>query len=314
MQAWRFTGTHEPLVLAEVDPPTDQPGRVIVDVRAAGLCHSDVGILEDEKWLANIPVRPVTPGHEIAGVITSVGDGVEGYAVGDRVAVWPMHEFNGYQVDGGFAEQASVAQESLIPIPDGVSFAHAAAATDSGMTSHQAVMGAAGVTAGTKVAIIGLGGLGQVGARVAVLNGAELYVAEINEAVWPMAEEIGAQRVVRSITELEDVGLEAVVDFAGFGDTTADAIEAIAPGGKVILVGMGRLETTVNTWPLILKAVTLQGSVGGTKEDITSVMEWMAKGELDPLLTKIGFDEIADGIDRLAKGEVRGRLVSISEG
>lgn len=314
MQAWRFTGTHEPLVLDDIEPPVDQPGRVILDVRAAGLCHSDVGILEDEKWLANIPHRPVTPGHEIAGVITSVGEEVDGYQVGDRVAVWPMHEFNGYQVDGGFAEQASVAQESLIPVPDGVSLAQAAAATDSGMTSHQAVMGAAGVTEGSKVAIIGLGGLGQVGARVAVLNGAEVHVAEINEDIWPLAEEIGAQRVVRSITELEEVGLEAIVDFAGFGDTTSDAIETIGPGGKVVLVGMGRLETTVNTWPLILKAVTLQGSVGGTKEDITAVMDWMARGELDPILTSIRFDEIADGIDRLAKGQVRGRLVAITDG
>jgi alcohol dehydrogenase, propanol-preferring len=313
MQAWRFTGTHEPLVLDDIPAPTEQPGRVIIDVRAAGLCHSDVGILEDEKWLANIPERPVTPGHEIAGVITNVGEGVEGYAVGDRVAVWPMHEFNGYMVDGGFAEQASVAQESLVRIPDGVSFAQAAAATDSGMTSHQAVMGAASVSAGTKLGIIGLGGLGQVGARVAVLNGAELYVAEINEDVWPMAEDIGAARVVRSIRELEDVELEAIVDFAGFGETTADAVEVVSPGGTVVLVGMGRLETTINTWPLILKAVTLKGSVGGTKEDITSVLDWMAQGELDPLLSPIRFDEIADGIDRLAEGKVKGRLVALSE-
>ena len=70
MKSWRFYTTHQPLVLEEVPEPELQPGKVLIDVKAGGLCHSDVGLLEDEKWLASVPVRPMTPGHEIAGVIT----------------------------------------------------------------------------------------------------------------------------------------------------------------------------------------------------------------------------------------------------
>ncbi len=310
MKAWRFTHTNDPLVLTEVPAPVAAPGRVIIDVKAAGLCHSDVGIFEDEKWLA-IMTPPVTPGHEVAGVITSVGEGVTDYAVGDRVAVWPMVDFTGYQVDGGFGEQASVATEALVRIPDGVTYAQAAAATDSGMTSHNAIFGTGGVTEGTKLGIIGLGGLGQVGARVAVLRGAEVYVAEIDESVWPLAEKIGATRVVKDIKELADENLDVIVDFAGFGGTTADSVEVIGQGGTVVVVGMGRLEATINTYPLIMKGAKVVGSVGGSAQDIADVMEWMAKGELDPVLTPITFEEIREGLEKLERGEVVGRLVAI---
>jgi propanol-preferring alcohol dehydrogenase len=310
MRAWRFTNTHEPLRLCQIPAPEAAPGRVIVDVKAAGLCHSDVGILEDEKWLDIMPVRPVTPGHEVAGVVVSIGEGVTKFAVGDRVAVWPFREYTGYMVDGGFAERISVVEDALLPIPDGVSFEFAAAATDSGMTSHQAIMGVGGVKAGTKVAVIGIGGLGQVGARVAVLNGAEVYAAEVNEEAWPLAESLGVKRVVTDIRELADVGLEVIVDFAGFGDTTAGAIEAISMDGKVVQVGMGRLESTINTYPLIMKRVQLLGSAGGTDHDIAEVMRWMAKGDLTPNIVSVDFDKIDEGLQMLHDGKVRGRLVA----
>lgn len=311
MKAWHFTGTHQPLVKAEVPEPSPGPGQVKIDVKAAGLCHSDVGILEDEKWLALIPSLPITPGHEVAGVVEEVGEGVTDYAVGDRVAVWPMRVSVGYGVHGGFGEKVVAETEGLVRIPDNVSFAMAATSTDAGMTSHGAVMTRGGLQRGEKIGIIGLGGLGQIGARVAVLNGAELYVAEVNEAVWPLAEEIGAKRVVKDITELKDAGLDLVVDFAGFGTTTAGALETVRPGGRVVLVGMGRLEATINTYPLILGALDLKGNVGGTDGDIRAVLDWMSKGEIHPVIEEISWDEIGDGIDRLARGEVRGRLVCI---
>jgi len=313
MKSWRFYNTHEPLRYEEVPEPELQPGKVLIDVKAGGLCHSDVGLLEDEKWLASVPVRPMTPGHEIAGVITAVADDVTEFAVGDRVAICPMIEFHGYAVDGGYGPKVIASPAALVPIPDGVSYAQASAATDAGMTSHGAVMGTGQVKAGMKVGIIGVGGLGQIGARVAHLNGAEVYVAEINESLWDFAKELGAVKVSKAIGEFKDDQLDVIVDFAGF-DTTRQAMEAVKFGGTVVQVGMGKLEASFDIYNLILNKVTLKGSMGGTKEDIAAVMDWMAKGELNPSITTITPEEIAEGLERLHRGEVKGRLAAVYGG
>jgi propanol-preferring alcohol dehydrogenase len=312
MRAWQFTNTHEPLVLADVPVPVAGPGQVVLDVVSAGLCHSDVGVLEDEGWLPFLPRRPVTMGHEVAGVVAEVGEGVTEWSVGDRVGVCPMTRAGapGYGYDGGFADKIVVDQITLVPIPDDVPFALGAAGTDAGMTSHHAVMVKGRVAAGTRLGIIGLGGLGQIGARVGVLAGAEVYVAEIDEEVWDLADELGVTGVARSIRDFEHRQLDVIVDFAGFGTTTAEAIEAVRFGGRVVQVGMGKLEATISTRDLIIKECELVGSRGGTKDDVAGVYELFATGQLAPHYTEIGFDDIPDGLDRLARGEVKGRLVA----
>lgn len=309
MRAWHFVGTHKDFERVDIAEPTAGPGKVVVDVKAAGLCHSDVGILEDEKWLENMKELPVVPGHETAGVISEVGEGVTEWKVGDRVAVWPMAEFMGYMVDGAWEDRAEVSTEALVAIPDEVSYAQAAAATDAGMTSVGA-LSTAGVEAGMKVGIIGFGGLGQIGARVAKLRGADVYVAEINESVWARAREAGATEVAASITEFADAGLDVVIDYAGFGVTTADALKAVKAGGRVVQVGMGKLEATIDTYSLILGKKQLHGSVGGSKEDIVETMRHLASGDLQPAITEIDFEEIASGVQQLADGTVVGRLVA----
>jgi alcohol dehydrogenase, propanol-preferring len=312
MKAWQFTNTHEPLVLAEVTEPTPGPGEVLIDVKAAGLCHSDVGLLEDEGWLQTLAKRPITIGHEIAGVITGLGAGVTGWKSGDRVGICPTTEASapGYVRDGGFASKAVTPAVSLVRLPDTVSFVLGAAGTDAGMTSHHAVIANGQVKGGTTVGIIGFGGLGQIGSRVAVLAGAEVYVAEVNERVWQNALDAGVKGVKKSIKEFEGVTFDVIVDFAGFGTTTAEAIDVVGMGGRVVQVGMGRLEATISTASLILRKVTLIGSQGGTKEDIEGVYRYFATGKLTPTITEITFDQIPEGITRLKHGEVVGRLVA----
>lgn len=312
MRAWQFTNTHEPLVLADVPVPVAGPGQVVLDVVSAGLCHSDVGVLEDEGWLPALPRRPVTMGHEVAGVVVEVGEGVTGWSVGARVGVCPMTRAGapGYGYDGGFADKILVDQITLVAIPDNVPFALGAAGTDAGMTSHHAVMTKGRVVAGTRLGIIGLGGLGQIGARVGVLAGAEVYAAELNEEVWDLADELGVTGIARSIRDFADKRLDVIVDFAGFGTTTAEAIETVRFAGRVVQVGMGKLEATISTRDLILKECELVGSRGGTSDDIAGVYELFASGQLAPHYTEIGFDDIPDGLDRLARGLVKGRLVA----
>ncbi|MCX6020743.1 MAG: zinc-binding dehydrogenase [Chloroflexi bacterium] len=316
MKAWQFTNTHEPLVLAEVEEPTPGPGEVLIDIKAAGLCHSDVGLLEDEGWLQTLAKRPITIGHEVAGVITGLGSGVTGWKIGDRVGICPTTEAGapGYVRDGGFSYKTVTPAVSLVHIPDNVSFIQGAAGTDAGMTSHHAVIANGAVTAGTTVGIIGFGGLGQIGSRVAVLAGANVYVAEVNEQVWQNALDAGVKGVKKSIKEFEGVTFDVIIDFAGFGVTTAEAIDVVGVGGRVVQVGMGRLEATISTASLILRKVTLIGSQGGTKADVEGVYRYFATGKLTPHVTEITFDQIPEGIAQLKRGEVIGRLVAkISE-
>ncbi len=310
IKAWLFNGAGNPLVLSDVPDPVAGPGEIVVDIKATGLCHSDVSALDDPNWAPNFPNLPVVLGHEAAGVVSAVGEGVTHLKVGDRVGVPSGPPDNlGYYRNGAYAEKVSATASSAVKIPDGVDFVTAASGTDAGNVSHHAVVTRGQVKPGEKVGIIGIGGLGQVGARIAVVKGCEVYAAELKEDVWPMAEEIGVKRTVKDIRELADVGLTTIVDFAGFGDTTLGAIEAVAPGGKVIQVGMGKVVFEFNSIPLIIKQVDLMGSMGGGPEDIAGVYEMFAAGSLTPKLTTWEFENIPAGLDLLRKGEVQGRIV-----
>ncbi len=315
MRGWEFTNTHEPLRLVEKPDPVATPGRVVIDVKAAGLCHSDVGALNDKGWLEIIQYTPIIMGHEIAGIISEIGEGVTDYQVGDRVGVCPVPKDGtlgpGYGFDGGYANKVSVAAEDLISIPEQVTFQQAAAGTDAGMTSYHAMFVRGGAKAGMKVGVIGVGGLGQMAARAAVVKGCEVYAVDTNPAARELAKNFGCKEAFANVSDLAAVAPELIVDYAGFGTTTADAVEAVAPGGRVVLVGMGRLESTINTRTLILKHVDLCGSVGGDSNDIAAVYELMASGDLDPFMTEITFDEIAEGLKRLERHEVKGRLVAV---
>ncbi|GAA3886034.1 alcohol dehydrogenase AdhP [Leifsonia kafniensis] len=310
MKAWHFSKTGEPLELVDIAAPTPGPGEVAIRVRAAGLCHSVIGLMDDEVWM-KIANLPIVPGDEIAGEVTSLGEGVTAFHVGQRVVVWPRNELFGYLRNGGFAEHVIANEGSVIPIPDGMSFEIAAAISDSGQTSHNAVVSTGMVKAGEKVGVIGVGGLGLTGAKLVKLLGAELFVAEINEEAWQLATDAGASRVVRSILELKDEELDVIIDFAGMGVTTAEAIEAVKSEGRVVLVGMGRSEATINTHTMIMKQLKLLSVLGGVPADITAMLGYVDRGELSPQVELITFDEIPAGLDRLRNGDVRGRLVAV---
>jgi propanol-preferring alcohol dehydrogenase len=198
----------------------------------------------------------------------------------------------------------------LVHMPDGLSFEHAALGTDAGMTSYHAMVTQGAVQAGMKVGVIGLGGLGQIGARVAVVRGAEVHVAERNEAAWPMATEIGCVSVVRDASEWAGAGFDLVVDYAGFDVTTRAAAKAVRRNGRVVLVGMGALEFTLDTMDIIRSQVQLFGSNGGTLSDVAEVYEMLAAGEVNPVVNVIGFDDIPAALDDLRHHRLTGRIVA----
>ena len=317
MKAWQFTGTNRPLELNEVPEPHAGPGQVVVDVRAAGVCHSDVTALDDAGWMPLFPHLPRTMGHENAGVITEVGEGMEQWQVGDRVGLAPVMSDGdaiGYgKWDGGFGPRLLATSDNLVRLPDEVSFELGAMATDAGLTSYHAIMAVGGAKAGMKVGVIGLGGLGYIGARVAVLAGAEVYGAEVNPDTQKLADEIGLKGVADSIEAFKDKDLDLIVDYAGFGTTTSAAIETLAEFGTLVQVGMGRLESTINTYPLIIKQLSIKGSKSGTREDLEGIYELMKSGQLKPPMNLITQAEIPGAIDKLRAGGVVGRFVAMYE-
>lgn len=312
MRAWQFECAGTPLVLREQPEPRPAAGEVLIEIKAAGLCHTDVGILHEPKWTERIGPLPLTLGHEVAGVIVEVGAGVEGYTVGDRVGVFAAGRTRpGQGRDGGYSFRCTALPEDLVPVPDEVDFEQAALGTDAGCAAYHALVRRGRVQAGDKVGIIGLGGLGQVAARVAAVTGAIVFVAEKKTSLWPLAKDLGAQAVSVDITEFVDECLDLIVDFAGFGTTTAAAIETVREFGTVVQVGMGELSAEICTATLIFNQITLIGSRGGSVADIAAVYDLVAAGELKPQVVPITFDEIPEGLESLCRGEVDGRLVAV---
>lgn len=317
MKAWQFVGTDKPLELNDVAEPQAGPGQVVVAVKAAGVCHSDVSALDDPGWMPLFPELPRTMGHENAGVITEVGEGMSEWAVGDRVGLAPVMSDGdalGYGAwDGGFGPKLIATADNLVRLPDEVSFEHGAMATDAGLTAYHAIMTVGQAARGMKVGVIGLGGLGYIGARVAALSGAEVYGVEINPETRALADEIGLAGVADSIDAFADKGLDLIVDYAGFGTTTSAAIETLAEFGTLVQVGMGRLESTINTYPIIINQLTIRGSKSGTKEDLAALYALMRSGELNPPMNLITPADIPDAIDKLRAGGVVGRFIAVYE-
>jgi propanol-preferring alcohol dehydrogenase len=240
---------------------------------------------------------------------------VRGFKVGDRVVASGTTKYcPGWSADGGYASHCLLPTFCLLPLPAPVSFVQGAAATDAGQTSHAAVVVTGAVRAGQRVGIVGLGGLGMTGARIAVLKGAQVWAAEPRREAWAPAKAQGVIEVVEGVEQLAAFDLELIVDFAGFGVTTAGAIRAVRPGGVVVQVGLGRTEATIPVGELVAKAVTLRGSGGGQPSDTAAVLGFMARGELSILASTIGFDEIPDGLARLERGGVVGRIVAEMDG
>jgi propanol-preferring alcohol dehydrogenase len=313
MKAWQLTGANEPLRRIECDDPRPGPGQVVVDVRAAGICHSDVGFI-DGTLTPMLAKLPLVLGHEVAGTVAEVGSDVTGFEIGERVAAFGDEEHApGWSIDGGFADKFLAETTGLIKLPDAVDFVQAATATDAGQTAYGAVIGAGKLREGERVGIVGLGGLGLTGARIAVLAGAQVYAADPRQETWGPAKERGVLATVAGVRDLATFNLDMIVDCAGFGTTTAHAITAVRPGGRVIQVGLGRSEATISTAALVGNAVTLRGARGGRIVDFQAVMDLIAKGDLSILTTTISFEEIPEAIERLKNGDVLGRLVAVVE-
>jgi propanol-preferring alcohol dehydrogenase len=292
-----------------------EAGWVVLDVEVVGLCHSDVHLIEG-KVEPMFLRPPYTLGHEVAGTISAVGAGVEDYAVGDRVAVaiiaHPevlLHLIPGAGIDGGYAERLAAHASTLVPIPDNVSTVDAAVATDSVVTAYHAVRTEARARPGDVIAMIGLGGLGLNGVRTGAIAGATVYGVDVNPGTFEAARAAGARECFTDFAALADLRPDTVIDFAGVGSTTSDAIEAVRRFGRVIVVGLGTTTTFAN-FKLVRRSVELRGSYGASKDEYRQVLDFIADGRIKPITEEIPFANLNEGLNRLSRSEVRGRLVT----
>lgn len=198
--------------------------------------------------------------------------------------------------------------EKAVRIPDGVTFAQAAIATDAVATAYHAVVVEAKASSFSTVAIIGLGGLGLSGVKIASNIGAKVYGIDISPKKYLAALESEALLFAKSLDKLSGLQFDAIVDFVGTGTTTAPAVNALRPGGQIVLVGLSAKQTTLDTYELVSRGVSLKGSAGSSVKEITIVLEMIANGKILPILEQIPFTNIAKGLDRLAKGDTLGRL------
>ncbi len=310
MKAWRLTAAKEPLRLFDVPEPEAGANEIVVDVKAAGICHTDVGYL-DGTLTHVLGFTPITLGHEVAGVVSQLGTDVTGFEIGQKVVIPATVPGPGTGTDGGFAEKVKAFDYQVIPLPEGIAWEQAAPATDAGMTSYHALK-RGGVKAGTKLGIIGAGGLGSLAIQFAKGLGAEVYVAETNRDAWDRIEAFGVAGLAENIREFEDKDLGVIVDYAGFGTTTDDAIEAVGVNGTVVQVGMGVERADISTTAVMLKQVNYLGSLGGTNEDAAEVLEMMAAGKVSSEVEIVRFDDIDESIKRFERGgATKGRLVAV---
>lgn len=311
MSAWRWQPGMGAPRIEQVDVPRPGVGEVVIAVRAAGLCHSDVGMIDDPRWANDLSGAKLTLGHETAGTVARLGQDVESVSVGDVVCVHPLGStIPGYDRDGGFAEFATAPSADLVPVPGGVPLAWAAVATDAGMTSHRAVAQVGGVEAGMRVGVIGLGGVGQFGARIAAILGAEVVAADPRPEARALGQRLELARVVETAAELAGEDFDVVVDFVGGRDTVAEGAAAVVEGGRIVLVGM-HSDLVINPRAFIHRGATLAGSRGGGRDDIAAVLDFMRRGLVTPHLEQVAFDDIGAALDRLRAGQVNGRAVAV---
>ncbi|MFI5954489.1 NAD(P)-dependent alcohol dehydrogenase [Cryptosporangium sp. NPDC051539] len=340
MKAVRVVGYHQPLRADDVPKPEiTGPHDVIVKIGGAGVCRTDLHILEGQ-WAEKSGVGlPYTIGHENAGWVEAVGSAVTNVAEGDKVILHPLvtcglcracrdgddvhcenSAFPGIDTDGGYAEYLKTSARSCVKIDDRLEPSDIAALADAGLTAYHAVAKAARkLRAGDRTVLIGAGGLGHIGIQVmAALSPAELIVVDRNPDALKLALEVGAQHgVVAGGSHVDEVleltggnGAEVVIDFVGEGGSTAEGLRMTRRAGDYHVVGYGE-NIDVPTIDLISTEINIIGNLVGSYNDLAALMALAAAGKVTLHTAKYPLDRFQDAIDDLDNGRVRGRAILI---
>ncbi len=347
MKAAQIIKTKEPLQMRELKISMPKGRQVLVDIESAGVCHSDLHVWEGgyegkQGQIMRVEDRgvkfPLTLGHEIAGMVYSVGEQVKAVKKGDRVIVYPWigdgtcsacqigdeHVCDnprslGIFQNGGYAQKVLVPDEKyLVKIGDLDANAVSSLAC-SGLTSFTAVKNAA-ISPKQTLVIIGAGGLGLMGVQIArALLNSTIIVIDIDDKKLGEAKKLGADHIVNSISEnainkIKELtfnqGAESIIDFVNSPKTVDPALNMLRKRGKLVLVGLfgGSIELNLPSLPLRSQAII--GSYTGRLADLADLVELVKRKALNPTISKTFKLEAAnEALEQLKAGKILGRAV-----
>src|SRR5215470_17919297 len=348
MKAARIREYNKRLVLEDVPIPDVQPDEVLVQVRACGMCRSDVQLVDGYfRKYADIPT-PIIPGHEITGVVHKLGGLVPRSAKieeGDHVVVapgWgdgtcrhcqignthicPNVRWPGFGPYGGFAEFIPVPARYLIKVDRRLKFEELAPLTDAGMTPYRGIkkLRDAGALGPDRVlGVFGIGGLGGYAVQYAKIlgGGATVIAFARNPDKLAIAKEYGADHVInvkskssadiaKELSKATGQGeLDAIIDCAGAPEMMQLAFSLLSISGHYVDVGLVGDRIDIPLFPRVSREQTFHGSFWGSNIDLTEVMALAAKGKIRHTLKIFGFDQINEYLGLLRAGAVVGRAV-----
>lgn len=324
----------KPLVIEDVPVPVPGPGELLVKVVACGVCHTDLHAA-DGDWPVK-PAPPFIPGHEVAGIVAALGAGVTDFREGDPVGVAWLHDAcmrceycetgwetlcesqhnTGYSCNGGFAEYVIAAAPFVGRLPAGVDFAQMAPILCAGVTTYKGLKETE-ARPGEWVAISGIGGLGQVAVQYAKAMGLRVVAIDIAPEKLALARAAGADVAVdaRSPDAVSDVlkatggGAHGVLVTAVSPPAFSQALHIVRRKGTVSLVGLPPGDFPTPIFDVVLKRITVRGSIVGTRRDLDEAIAFAVQGKVKAQIAKAPLGDINTIFDRLRAGKVEGRMV-----
>jgi 2-desacetyl-2-hydroxyethyl bacteriochlorophyllide A dehydrogenase len=329
MVAARLVKIGGKLSIDRVRVPTIADNEVLVDIRASGICHSDINY---RNGIAPVAKLPITLGHEIAGLVARTGSKVKGLRNGDRVLVHYViscgrcsycktgcenycirYQMIGKDVDGGFAEYVKVPARSILKLPKALPFEQAAIMGCAVPTAYHALRRGR-VRAGDTVVVFGVGGLGLHAVQLArrVFKTGRIIAVDIQDWKLRMARRFGADETVnatdRNVTEnirkiTDGKYGDVVVDFVGHTKTIEQAISAVGMGGRMVLVGIGATSVRLSPYrTLIGKEMELVGVDDHLRTELAQLIKLVGTGTIDlskSVTHTMGLEDINAGLEIL---------------
>ncbi len=334
MASMRAVVVNEPggeFELVEREVPQPGAGEALVRVHACGVCHSDM--FAKEGGYPGVS-HPLVPGHEIAGVVAALGDGVAGWEVGQRVGVgwfggncghcefcrrgWLIDcentQIPGITMDGGYADYVVVHAGALAAMPADLADEDAAPLLCAGITTYNALRHS-GARGGDRVAILGVGGLGHLGVQFAAALGFETVAIARGTDKEQLARRLGARHYIDSTAGDPGAALAALggVDVILSTVTSSDAMAAVfgglRPRGRLVVVGASMDPIGVPAAALIGGGKTIAGHASGTSRDSEDTLAFSVLTGVRPMIETFPLERAAEAYEKMMSGDARFRLV-----
>lgn len=340
MKAWRLKQFNQPLEYEDIEKPAvTAPTDVIIKIGGAGVCRTDLHLIEGIWDRALETPLPFTIGHENAGWVDEIGSGVTEFKIGDPVIVHPvascgkclscragedMHcenlVFPGLSADGGYAEYLKTSERALIKLENGVEPKDVAPLADAGITAYRAVQKAAPFARpGTVTILTGMGGLGHIAVQLMKEFGnGEVIALDTNSERLDMAIEYGAdEKILADGNHLQRIneftngkGPDVIIDFVGEDDTHKESMEMLKKGGHYFVVGYGGV-LHVPSLDIINNEFNVIGSLVGNYNQLYELMRLHAKGKVHLHSTTYPMSEANEVLQMLEEGKINGRTVLV---